>query len=403
MIGFKDVHLFQYAFMMQKKYRSKESWMHFNPSLYSAKWYNTFARYLLTTQKWQPLAAHLGGETLVQGGPREILNAQRNARDIISLSFSDQQLSLFSEAVTDFVSHIRPEAVSGPLQEDPLRQGQLSILQQDGYVHLPPIDSSLLGTIYKSVNSALLLGSQNTADVGSEAVNNAISPDALRCSDNLGHMPMEQVLALPGLLDIVADPATIALVRALLEAPPIITNVSVWRSFSGTNGAKEAKDAQLFHYDLDDYRFCKLFVYLTDVDAQSGPHIFFPETHRNDVILSLLEATEDLQRKEFLNWYASVLRKSEEDVIRWFNREPIAITGTAGSRFIVQTRGIHRGAPPETDDRVLLQCTYGITPYPSWGKAFDWQGFRDRNGRRTHTLKGWGRYLTDAIGPAPTH
>ena len=41
----------------------------------------------------------------------------------------------------------------------------------------------------------------------------------------------------------------------------------------------EPKDAQLFHADFHDFKWLKLFVYLTDVTDRSGPHVMVRGSH----------------------------------------------------------------------------------------------------------------------------
>ena len=50
--------------------------------------------------------------------------------------------------------------------------------------------------------------------------------------------------------------------------------IHVWWSYpnSDTNGS--LSNPQIFHRDLDALNFLKFFVYLTDVDEESGPHVF---------------------------------------------------------------------------------------------------------------------------------
>ena len=109
----------------------------------------------------------------------------------------------------------------------------------------------------------------------------------------------------------------------------------------------------------------------------------------------------EAKRQEFRHCYAIQLRIDEADVTARFGIEPVETIGKAGSRFLVQTAGIHRGMPPVAQDRVLLQCTFAITPFTQWRSARVWDGFRDRQGRPTHTPKGWARYLTDTVAPEP--
>ena len=39
--------------------------------------------------------------------------------------------------------------------------------------------------------------------------------------------------------------------------------------------------AQLFHFDMDRIRFLKVFIYLTDVGTENGPHVYVRGSHRS--------------------------------------------------------------------------------------------------------------------------
>ena len=160
------------------------------------------------------------------------------------------------------------------------------------------------------------------------------------------------------------------MVRHVLGAPPILMHAAAWRSFAGDDGAMAAKDAQHFHYDLDDHQFCKYFIYLTDVDGQSGPHAFVPRTHRPDVLASIHPEAGTHAYDTFRQWYFNTLRKSDADVAKHIPIAPIEITGPAGSRFLVNTEGIHRGVPPITRDRWIVQFVYAVTPATEWASAY---------------------------------
>jgi hypothetical protein len=40
----------------------------------------------------------------------------------------------------------------------------------------------------------------------------------------------------------------------------------------------------------------------------------------------------------------------------------VTLTGPAGSCFLVNTRGIHKGLLPEREDRLICQVLYGVAP-----------------------------------------
>lgn len=137
------------------------------------------------------------------------------------------------------------------------------------------------------------------------------------------------------------DTAVLRVVQDFLNAKPTISNVNMWWSFGGR---KQAQHAQLFHRDFDDWKFCKLFVYLTDVDARSGPHIYVKGS-----------AGSSRLRK--------IRRYSDAEVEAAFGKENIiSLTAPKGTAFLVNTYGFHKGLLPETGNRLLLQVQYSLFP-----------------------------------------
>jgi len=175
---------------------------------------------------------------------------------------------------------------------------------------------------------------------------------------NIANHPAAVALACPHLAEIAADPLVLDVVARHLGAPPTIVGYTAWWSFAGR---AEARDAQLFHLDNADYAFCKLFVQLTDVDMDGGPHAFVPRTHDPDHV-GALRAAWPGGAQAFNDWYFLTLRKTDADTRRYLG-EPDYITGPAGSLFLANTRGIHKGLLPTRHDRLVCQVVYGVTPY----------------------------------------
>ena len=145
--------------------------------------------------------------------------------------------------------------------------------------------------------------------------------------------PLATVLHCPHVLALANDPAVLRIATAYLGCKPTLSSVGLRWSFPGTG---EAEDIQCFHRDPDDWRFLKLFVYLTDVDAGSGPHVFVAGSHRTAGRLrERLYTTEEIERRH--------------------GRESVrAIAGPCGTSFFADTYGIHRGAVPTTRPRLIL-------------------------------------------------
>ncbi len=100
-------------------------------------------------------------------------------------------------------------------------------------------------------------------------------------------------------------------------------------------------NAQYFHWDNDFRKFLKLYIYLTDVDEVSGPHVFIPGTHKNK-----------------LNEHKLCRLFKDSDIYSAYKNK-IIFKGFAGSSFFVDSYGIHKGETPTARSRLILNVHYG--------------------------------------------
>jgi hypothetical protein len=123
----------------------------------------------------------------------------------------------------------------------------------------------------------------------------------------------------------------------------------MWWSFAGERSDKDRHTyAQQFHFDLDGYRFLKFFFYLTDVDEESGPHVYVRGSHRGKSL-----------RERF-----PMRRFSDDEVIANWGEERIThVKGPKGSGFAADTFGIHKGLPPTRRDRLVFEFLWGQHDY----------------------------------------
>lgn len=150
------------------------------------------------------------------------------------------------------------------------------------------------------------------------------------------------VIRAPHALAIANDPGVLSVVSQALGARPIISSMTAWWSIPHAGAAREA---ELFHRDVDDWRFIKLFVYLTDVDDESGPHAYVPGSH----------ASAGLRQ---------IKRYSDEEVEAAYPGQCVTICGPAGEAFLENTQGLHRGIPPRSRMRLLFQVIYSLSKSP---------------------------------------
>jgi len=143
------------------------------------------------------------------------------------------------------------------------------------------------------------------------------------------------------ILEIANDPGLLKIVQDFLGAKPTISNINMWWSFGGR---EQAEHAQLFHRDLDDWRFCKLFIYLTDVNEESGPHVYVRKTSKSPL-------------------FRKIRRYADSEIENTFGKDNILrFLAPKGTAFIVDTYGFHKGLLPKSNNRLLLQIQYSLHP-----------------------------------------
>ncbi len=150
--------------------------------------------------------------------------------------------------------------------------------------------------------------------------------------------------------------------RSTSAASPVQDMVAMWWTTPSREGSSAA--AQQFHFDLDRLQFLKVFVYLTDVGPENGPHEFVRGSHRHLPVA--LRADR---------------RFSDEEVLEHYGAEDrISVTGARGTIFVADTRRAPQGctgacrAPPRVPARVHVVVVRragspggGVGPIPLLG------------------------------------
>jgi hypothetical protein len=152
---------------------------------------------------------------------------------------------------------------------------------------------------------------------------------------------LESVLDCPHVLGVMNHPAVIDIAETYLGCRPTISSVGLRWSLPTP---ARATDVQHFHRDTDDWRFLKLFIYLTEVDAAAGPHLYVTGSHATAGRLRARPYTQ-----------AEIEQRYGPAAIQ-------PVTGPAGTSFIADTYGIHAGAVPEARPRLILQVQYSVLP-----------------------------------------
>lgn len=132
---------------------------------------------------------------------------------------------------------------------------------------------------------------------------------------------------------------------AYLGCKTILNMIVAWKTKPGLNTENLSSDAMMYHFDSDHNRFIKIFVYLDDVDEETGPHAYAPRTsvkyRRN--LPNIFKQDGRLDDK-LLKEYGIMTRK---------------IYGEKGTIIFADTHNLHKGTPVKgAKSRYVLQLQF---------------------------------------------
>ncbi|MEM7358547.1 MAG: phytanoyl-CoA dioxygenase family protein [Pseudomonadota bacterium] len=139
---------------------------------------------------------------------------------------------------------------------------------------------------------------------------------------------------------LILDPTILAVAENYLRCKPILDLVAMWWSKPSKQPSSEA--AQFYHFDMDRIKFLKFFIYLTDVNSDTGPHCY--------VRGSCKRKPEALCKDG---------RVSDDEISQHFHQvDMVEIVGQRGTIIAADTRGFHKGKQLLTGERLMLQFEF---------------------------------------------
>lgn len=154
------------------------------------------------------------------------------------------------------------------------------------------------------------------------------------------------------------DPTVVDIARRYLGVEPVLWLTQLRWSFgdpieqrrvlSSLHAEPVQYDSDAFHYDTLDFKSVTIFIYLTDVDPDSGPHVVIENTHKT---------------KSFGEICRIIL--SDTMAQKKFGGQIRMILGPKGTMFFEETSCFHKAAKCRTK-RLLLSIDYVLqrTPPP---------------------------------------
>ena len=232
-----------------------------------------------------------------------------------------------------------------PSPADPLDDGALKALRVDGIAFVPQwnLDSAQLSQVHAHFRGKPVIDLYSGKQLpGVEDLPAQYNKVQYLTADTLACKPL-MVLA--------NHPALLATVTQYLGAKPSMASVQAWWTFGehSVKGQKHYDD--VYHRDVDDLRFVKLFVYLTDTTISNGAHSFIKGSHRGTTLTRRGPISDTEAQKNFAPEHFST------------------VTGPPGTVFLEDTWGIHRPLLATTGRRLIFSVLYGLTPWVPQGPS----------------------------------
>ena len=149
--------------------------------------------------------------------------------------------------------------------------------------------------------------------------------------------------------EIQEDPLLTEIASHYLKRRWNILSSRIWWSFPGDRFDEGLLRlaSQSLHFDMNDWSSVKFFFYLTDVGADSGPHVYVRRSHR---------------RKRVRDQFTLFAGKRISDVIDFYGASNfVTICGPAGFGFVEDPFGLHMGAVVQKGPRLVLEIEYGLS------------------------------------------
>jgi len=160
---------------------------------------------------------------------------------------------------------------------------------------------------------------------------------------NRAYYMCEDVAKVTGVIEIANSPVILNYVTNYFGAVPSIDYIGSWWSLP----SKSTSLTQSYHRDIDTLHSLKFFIYLTDVNDNSGPHIYI----RNSLNKSFKTKKDQMH-------------EDEEILLAFESESLVKINGEAGYCFLADTFALHKGLIPKRNPRLLLQVIYSLKQTP---------------------------------------
>lgn len=166
------------------------------------------------------------------------------------------------------------------------------------------------------------------------------------------------ILHYPAIALLASNPLILNTLEQYFGALPQVGGYEITANVAGREGMVPSSD---WHADKGSIAFVKMFVYLSDVGGENGPHGFIAGSHTADGISAALNQCDRLtpEQKELL---INNQRWEPELIDLVFPGKTVFYGGAAGTAILEDTRGFHRAHRLKSGHRLMLALQWCLDP-----------------------------------------
>ena len=210
----------------------------------------------------------------------------------------------------------------------------ISKLDQDGYYVIENFLSN------EEIKHLLNFSRNNKCKYLHDINENPIYFDKSKCLKPTYNYFINDILNDANVKKIIKKIRSLGIAQEYLCHDTYLVDINMW--WSTVTKFSDSQSAQEFHFDLDSIKWLKFFIYITDVNLQSGPHIYVRGTHNHKNKNILQNGYKRVSNKVIQNHYKDKIE---------------TICGKKGTLIIGDTSCFHKGARPEKNERLIFEFT----------------------------------------------
>ena len=233
--------------------------------------------------------------------------------------------------MANWPSYVARRALKDEIDVSDNPYGEASVDPSAGALTIPPVDWDLLQAVVAEANDCFDTKLSDQINPGKEVMRSAAIRGRVR----------ESVI-----YKYAAHPAVLKIVSDYLGMFPILNKINLLLS---TNDRLQENSSQFPHLDPIDFKIAKIFLYVNDVDEDTGPF----QIMRAD-------ASDEIQ----LKYRYRFGRLTDEQMFDVVGKENLHVcVGPKGTANFADTcRGFHFGSRPAPKQRKLIMYQY-VTPF----------------------------------------